>query len=101
MLEHEETCSEKLNSDEIMVYIRFKDDEITDLDEIKFLEVKSKDFMDEVNVITLKDKCFSIQFTTTKVAQTPYEIKEIVEEFENEIEDKYIPFYKGLRHMMG
>ncbi|MBF4474515.1 hypothetical protein [Methanobacterium formicicum] len=101
MLEHEGTSYEKWNSNEIIISIMFKDEEITKLDEIKFLKVKSEEFMDNVNVIILKDKCFSIKFTTTKLTHTPDEINEIVEEFENEIEDKYIPFYNGLRHMMG
>ncbi|WP_321422750.1 hypothetical protein [uncultured Methanobacterium sp.] len=110
MLVHEGTSLEKLKN-KVVVHVMFKDEKVTNLDEIKYLETileeKLHPYKNSENNLKLKVttqegvNCFSIEFITTKPAHTPEEIEEIVEEFENKIEEEYIPLYNGVRTSMG
>lgn len=111
MLEHEGTSYKKWNSDEIIISSGFKDEEVTKLEEIKYLATILKEKFPprknsrndlDFHVVTQEGVlCFFIEFRATKSAHTPEEIEEIVEEFENDIEENYIPIYNGVRTSMG
>lgn len=101
--------SYKEGADKIIVFTRFKDEEITNLNEIKNLTTRSKEFILSIgrendvdfNVITQEGvKCFAIEFKTIKSKQSSDKIEDVMEEFENMIKKGYNPFYNGLINAM-
>lgn len=107
MLVHKGTSHKKWGSNgKIVVSSIFEDEKITKLDEIKYLATILKEKFPsnenlEFNVTTQEGvKCFFIEFTATISAHTE-EIEEVVGEFENVIEENYIPVYNGVRISMG
>jgi len=105
-----EGTSYKVDLNKIMIFSRLKDEEITSLNEIKYLKTRTEEIIPYMgsgnnvnfNVNTQKDvKFFEIKFTTTRSAHTPDEIKQVKEKFENDIKQKYVPFYNGLINAIG